>query len=95
MAHHTGVARRQTAGGTPRAPEVNSIQSRLSWLSREELEALARRTRRPYAIVGLASSCRLAGSAPDFADRDGPDVERIGQITLGPVISVLTARGQR
>ena len=37
-------------------PELNSIQSRLGWLPREELVALARRTRRPlYEIEGLVS----------------------------------------
>ncbi|HEX4102378.1 MAG: NADH-ubiquinone oxidoreductase-F iron-sulfur binding region domain-containing protein [Pseudonocardiaceae bacterium] len=37
-------------------PELNSIQSRLGWLPRDELVALARRTRRPlYEIEGLVS----------------------------------------
>ncbi len=37
-------------------PELNAIQSRLGWLPREELVALARRMRRPlYEIEGLVS----------------------------------------
>ncbi|HEY2723841.1 MAG TPA: NAD(P)H-dependent oxidoreductase subunit E [Pseudonocardiaceae bacterium] len=37
-------------------PELNTIQSRLGWLPREELVALARETRRPlYEIEGLIS----------------------------------------
>jgi NADH:ubiquinone oxidoreductase subunit E len=37
-------------------PELTAIQSRLGWLPREELVALARRTRRPlYEIEGLVS----------------------------------------
>ncbi|HEY6423234.1 MAG TPA: NAD(P)H-dependent oxidoreductase subunit E [Pseudonocardiaceae bacterium] len=37
-------------------PELNAIQSRLGWLPREELVALARRMRRPlYEIEGLIS----------------------------------------
>jgi len=37
-------------------PELNAIQARLGWLPREELEELARATRRPrYEIEGLVS----------------------------------------
>jgi formate dehydrogenase/NADH-quinone oxidoreductase subunit F len=37
-------------------PALNAIQARLGWLPREELEALARETRRPrYEIEGLVS----------------------------------------
>ncbi|MEA5362350.1 NAD(P)H-dependent oxidoreductase subunit E [Amycolatopsis sp., V23-08] len=37
-------------------PELNAIQARLGWLPREELEQLARETRRPrYEIEGLIS----------------------------------------
>ncbi|HEX2262585.1 MAG TPA: NAD(P)H-dependent oxidoreductase subunit E, partial [Pseudonocardiaceae bacterium] len=37
-------------------PELNAIQSRIGWLPREELVALARRMRRPlYEIEGLIS----------------------------------------
>ncbi|MFY9809041.1 MAG: NAD(P)H-dependent oxidoreductase subunit E, partial [Pseudonocardiaceae bacterium] len=72
VAHDTGAAHRQAAGGSPRTPgvearagrfpgpglipELNAIQSRLGWLPREKLEALARRMRRPlYEIEGLIS----------------------------------------
>lgn len=72
VAHDTGAAPGQTARGNPRMagvearagkfpgpsliPELNAIQSRLGWLPREELVALARRMRRPlYEIEGLVS----------------------------------------
>jgi NADH:ubiquinone oxidoreductase subunit F (NADH-binding)/NADH:ubiquinone oxidoreductase subunit E len=42
--------------GPSLVPELNAIQSRLGWLPREELVALARRMRRPlYEIEGLVS----------------------------------------
>jgi NADH:ubiquinone oxidoreductase subunit F (NADH-binding)/NADH:ubiquinone oxidoreductase subunit E len=96
-------------------PELNAIQSRLGWLPREELVALARRTRRPlYEIEGLVSfyphfrtepppkvalhacrdlSCWLAGSAPDFAGRYGPEVEFrevscLGRCDMAPAIAL-------
>jgi len=96
-------------------PELNAIQSRLGWLPREELVALARRMRRPlYEIEGLVSfyphfrteapprvalhacrdlSCWLAGCAPGFADRYGPDVEFrevscLGRCDMAPAVAV-------
>jgi NADH:ubiquinone oxidoreductase subunit F (NADH-binding)/NADH:ubiquinone oxidoreductase subunit E len=49
-------ARAGRFSGPSLIPELNAIQSRLGWLPREELVALARRTRRPlYEIEGLVS----------------------------------------
>jgi formate dehydrogenase beta subunit len=47
-------------------PELTAIQSRLGWLPRDELVALARRMRRPlYEIEGLVSFCpHLRTEAP-------------------------------
>jgi formate dehydrogenase beta subunit len=49
-------ARAGRFAGPSLIPELNAIQSRLGWLPREELVALARRMRRPlYEIEGLVS----------------------------------------
>ncbi|MGH3903334.1 MAG: NAD(P)H-dependent oxidoreductase subunit E [Pseudonocardiaceae bacterium] len=72
VAQDNGVGRQESRSPRPRVPgvearagkfpgpslipELNTIQSRLGWLPREELVALARETRRPlYEIEGLVS----------------------------------------